>query len=46
VDAFSRYGIVPRMLVGATERDLSVSLFDMTWPAPVFMSPIVDSRCS
>jgi lactate 2-monooxygenase len=34
------------MLVGATERDLSVSLFDMTWPAPVFMSPIVDSRCS
>jgi lactate 2-monooxygenase len=24
VDAFSRYGIVPRMLVGATERDLSV----------------------
>jgi lactate 2-monooxygenase len=23
VEAFSRYGIVPRMLVGATERDLS-----------------------
>jgi lactate 2-monooxygenase len=47
VDAFSRYGIVPRMLVGATERDLSVSLFDMTWPAPVFMSPIgVIGLCS
>ncbi len=29
VDAFSRYAIVPRMLVGATKRDLSVSLFDM-----------------
>jgi lactate 2-monooxygenase len=27
VEAFSRYGIVPRMLVGADERDLSVSLF-------------------
>ena len=40
VDAFSRYGIVPRMLVGATERDLSVSLFDMTWPTPLFMCPI------
>jgi isopentenyl diphosphate isomerase/L-lactate dehydrogenase-like FMN-dependent dehydrogenase len=47
VDAFSRYGIVPRMLVGATERDLSVSLFDMTWPAPVFMCPIgVIGLCS
>ena len=32
IKAFSRYGIVPRMLVGATERDLSVSLFDMQLP--------------
>ncbi|HZA11022.1 alpha-hydroxy-acid oxidizing protein, partial [Mycobacterium sp.] len=32
VEAFARYGIVPRMLVGATERDLSVSLFDMRLP--------------
>jgi lactate 2-monooxygenase len=40
VEAFSRYGIVPRMLVGADERDLSVSLFDMTLPTPVFMSPV------
>jgi isopentenyl diphosphate isomerase/L-lactate dehydrogenase-like FMN-dependent dehydrogenase len=40
VDAFSRYAIVPRMLVGATERDLSVSLFDMTLPTPLFMCPI------
>jgi isopentenyl diphosphate isomerase/L-lactate dehydrogenase-like FMN-dependent dehydrogenase len=47
VDAFSRYGIVPRMLVGATERDLSVSLFDMTLPTPVFMAPIgVIGLCS
>src|SRR5271168_408585 len=40
VDAFSRYGIVPRMLVGATERDLSVSLFDMKLPTPLFMPPV------
>jgi len=40
IDAFSRYGILPRMLVGATERDLSVSLFDMQLPSPLFMPPI------
>jgi lactate 2-monooxygenase len=40
VEAFSRYGIVPRMLVGATERDLSVSLFDMQLPTPLFMPPV------
>ena len=47
VDAFSRYGIVPRMLDGATERDLSVSLFDMRLPTPLFMCPIgVIGLCS
>jgi isopentenyl diphosphate isomerase/L-lactate dehydrogenase-like FMN-dependent dehydrogenase len=47
VDAFSRYGIVPRMLNGATERDLSVALFDMTLPTPLFMCPIgVIGLCS
>jgi lactate 2-monooxygenase len=40
VEAFSRYGIVPRMLVGATERDLSVSLFDMQLSTPLFLPPI------
>jgi hypothetical protein len=40
VEAFSRYGIVPRMLVGASERDLSVTLFDMHLPTPLFMCPI------
>jgi isopentenyl diphosphate isomerase/L-lactate dehydrogenase-like FMN-dependent dehydrogenase len=40
VDAFSRYGIVPRMLNGAYERDLSVSLFDMELPTPLLMAPI------
>lgn len=47
VEAFSRYGIVPRMLVGAVERDLSVSLFDMHLPTPLFMCPIgVIGLCS
>jgi lactate 2-monooxygenase len=47
IEAFSRYGIMPRMLVGATERDLSVSLFDMTLPTPLFMCPIgVIGLCS
>ncbi|WAC57235.1 alpha-hydroxy-acid oxidizing protein [Gordonia sp. SL306] len=40
VDAFDKWGIVPRMGVGATERDLSVDLFGTTLPSPVFMAPI------
>jgi lactate 2-monooxygenase len=40
VTAFERWGLMPRMFVGATERDLSVQLFGMTLPAPVFMAPI------
>ena len=40
VDAFGRYAIVPRMLVAPTERDLSVSLFDMHLPTPLFMPPV------
>jgi len=40
VEAFSRWGLVPRMLVGATERDLSVSAWGMTFPSPVFMAPV------
>ena len=40
VTAFDRYGIVPRMFVGAAQRDLSIELFGMRLPTPVFMSPI------
>lgn len=40
VTAFERWGIVPRMFVGAAERDLSVDLFGMTLPSPLFMAPI------
>lgn len=38
--AFANWGLIPRMLVGATDRDLSVELWGRRWPAPVFMAPI------
>ena len=38
--AFEGWGLIPRMFVGAAKRDLSVELFGMTLPSPVFMAPI------
>lgn len=38
--AFERWGLIPRMFVGAKERDLSVEMFGMKLAAPVFMAPI------
>jgi lactate 2-monooxygenase len=40
VSAFRNWGIVPRMLNGAYERDLSISLLGMDLPTPLLMSPI------
>src|SRR6202012_4275968 len=40
VSAFRRLGVMPRMFGGATRRDLSVELFGMRLPSPVFMAPI------
>lgn len=40
VSAFDRWGLVPRMFVGAAERDLEVDLFGLTLPSPLFMAPI------
>jgi lactate 2-monooxygenase len=40
VAAFDRWGVVPRMFVGAKHRDLSIELFGMKLPTPVFLSPI------
>jgi len=37
---FGTWGLIPRMLVGAAERDLSVELWGRRWPAPVFLAPI------
>lgn len=40
VSAFERWGLVPRMMVGARQRDLTVELFGMTLPSPLFMAPV------
>ncbi|QEU95935.1 alpha-hydroxy-acid oxidizing protein [Streptomyces kanamyceticus] len=40
VTAFERWGLMPRMFVGADRRDLSVDLFGLTLPSPLFMAPI------
>ncbi len=40
VDAFHHWGMVPRMLVDCGVRDLSVDLFGMKLPSPIFMTPI------
>jgi lactate 2-monooxygenase len=47
VSAFGRWGLLPRMMVDASQRDLSVELFGMKLPTPLFMSPIgVISLCA
>ncbi|MEU8896446.1 alpha-hydroxy-acid oxidizing protein [Nocardia sp. NPDC048505] len=40
VSAFDGWGLVPRMFVGAKERDLSIDLFGMALPTPVFLAPV------
>jgi lactate 2-monooxygenase len=40
VAAFDQWGLMPRMLVGAIERDLSVDLFGHRLPSPLFLAPI------
>ncbi|MFI9781615.1 lactate 2-monooxygenase [Streptomyces sp. NPDC051956] len=40
VTAFDHWGLLPRMMVGATDRDLSVDLFGIRLPSPLFMAPV------
>ncbi|WP_439945476.1 alpha-hydroxy-acid oxidizing protein [Streptomyces sp. BBFR109] len=40
VTAFERWGLVPRMMVSPTERDLSVDLFGMRLATPLFLAPV------
>ena len=40
VSAFQRWGLVPRMMVSPTKRDLSVDLFGLELPSPLFMAPV------
>ncbi|TVT17035.1 lactate 2-monooxygenase [Amycolatopsis acidiphila] len=39
-EAFDRWKIVPRMLTGATDRDLTTTLFGAELPAPVLLAPV------
>jgi lactate 2-monooxygenase len=46
-DAFRHWGIVPRMMVDCSTRDLSIDLFGMKLPHPLFMAPIgVTGMCT
>ncbi len=38
--AFEQWGLVPRMLRASTQRDLSVELFSIKLPTPIFMAPV------
>ncbi|OMC03867.1 lactate 2-monooxygenase [Mycobacterium sp. NS-7484] len=38
--AFDRWGLIPRMLNAHRDRDLSVEMFGLTLPSPLFMAPI------
>src|ERR1700677_1618358 len=40
IAAYSRYGIIPRMMVSPPERDLSITLFGQRFDTPIFMCPI------
>lgn len=40
VKSFGHWGLMPRMLAGAAQRDLTVDLFDTTLPTPLMMAPV------
>jgi lactate 2-monooxygenase len=40
VEAFKRWGLFPRMGIAPEERDMSIDLFGMKLPSPIFMAPI------
>src|SRR5271155_1261533 len=40
VTAFERWGLVPRMMVDGSKRDMSIKLFGMKLATPIFMAPI------
>lgn len=40
VTAFDRWGLIPRMLVGAAQRDFSIGLSGMSLPTPLLLAPV------
>ncbi|MEG3170158.1 alpha-hydroxy-acid oxidizing protein [Sphingomonas sp. LB3N6] len=39
-DAFAHWGMTPRMMIDCSRRDLSIELFGMRLPTPLFMAPV------
>ena len=39
-EGFAQWGMTPRMLVDTSKRDLSIELFGLRLPSPLFMAPI------
>src|SRR5271170_5834982 len=39
-EAFNRWGLIPRMMVDCSTRDLSIELFGLKLPTPIFLSPV------
>ena len=46
VAASSRWGLMPRVLAGAAQRDLSVELFGTRLPTPLLLSPVGVIACA
>jgi lactate 2-monooxygenase len=47
VTAFEHWGLIPRMMVDCSKRDMSIDLFGLSFPSPIFMCPIgVVSLCA
>jgi lactate 2-monooxygenase len=45
--AFHRWGMIPRMMVDCSQRDMSTELFSLRLPSPVFMAPVgVNGICT
>ena len=40
VTAFEKWGLIPRMMIDARQRDLSIELFGMKFPTPIFLCPV------
>ncbi len=40
VTAFEKWGLIPRMMVDARQRDLSIELFGMKFLTPIFLCPV------
>jgi lactate 2-monooxygenase len=40
IASFQQWGLIPRMMVDTRKRDLSISLFGMSFPTPIFMAPV------